>query len=128
MTKRTLTTLALAAASALALLLAAPAQACGPDCAQHKKLHAEGKDCDCPHHAEHHKADQKASEKAAPDKGDAKPAPAAPDKKAEAAAGGVLLAVDTPCRCEKGGKNCICPKGKCRCPNCHPEEKDKKKA
>ncbi len=126
MTKRTLKILGIAAASAFALLVAAPARACGPDCEQHKKVHAEGKDCDCPHHAEHHKADQKADEKAAPEK--AKPAPAKPDKKAEAAAAGVLLAADAPCNCDKDGKNCTCPKGKCKCPNCHPEGKDKKKA
>ena len=131
MTKRILTTLALAAASAFALLVAAPAYACGPDCPQHEKLHAEGRDCDCPHHAEHHKADKKAGEKAVPPgKGDTKPAPAAtPDKKAESAgAAGILLAADAPCKCEKGGKNCTCPKGKCKCANCHPEEKEKKKA
>ena len=60
----------------------------------------------------------------------ARPAPApAPDKKAEAAgAAGILLAADAPCKCEKGGKNCTCPKGKCTCPNCHPEAKEKKKA
>lgn len=112
MTKRLVVSLALAAASAFALALATPAAAC--DCG------------DCPHHHAA-KADKKAADKAAPadKKGDAKPAaPAAPaaEKKAEAAsATGTLLAAA--CNCEKGGKNCTCPKGECKCKNCEPAPK-----
>jgi hypothetical protein len=29
----------------------------------------------------------------------------------------------TDCKCEKGGKNCTCPKGECKCPNCHKKAK-----
>jgi hypothetical protein len=106
MTKRMLTTsLALAAASALALAAPLAARACGAD--GHRQAGVQATDCDCPFHADHHKAD-------------------AP--KAGAAGAGAVLAADAPCKCEKGGKNCTCPKGKCKCPNCHgdaPKEKSK---
>lgn len=113
MTKRLVVSLALAAASAFALAIATPAAAC--DCG------------DCPHKNAAH-PDKKAADKAAPadKKGDAKPAapaaPAATEKKAEAAsATGTLLAAA--CQCEKGGKNCTCPKGECKCKNCEPAPK-----
>lgn len=110
MTRRFVTTVAFAAAAAFALAIATPAQAC--DCDGHKQT-----------------ADtQKKADKAAPktsSKGDK--APAAQDKKADASApASTLLAAA--CNCDKDGKGCTCPKGECKCPNCHKGDKPKARA
>jgi hypothetical protein len=34
------------------------------------------------------------------------------------AAKGVPATASAKCECEKGGKNCTCPKGQCECANC----------
>jgi hypothetical protein len=112
MTRRFFTTVAFAAASAFALAIATPAEAC--PCDQHGKQTAGSQK----------KADDKAATKAS-----AKPekAPAAQDKKADASEpGSTLLAAG--CNCDKDGKNCTCPKGECKCPNCHKDKPDKPKA
>lgn len=96
MTKRLLLSIALAAAGAFALTLAQPAYACGKDCDCAKKADAKKPEM---------KPEQKPAEKAAP----AAPAPAATEKKAEGTA---------KCECTKGGKDCTCPKGECKCANC----------
>jgi Ni/Co efflux regulator RcnB len=110
MTRRLVTTMAFAAATAFALAMATPAQACE----QHKQTADT-----------HKKADDKAATKAST-KTDGK-VPAAQDKKADASApASTLLAAG--CNCDKDGKNCTCPKGECKCPNCHKEKPDKPKA
>jgi hypothetical protein len=107
MTRRFLTTVAFAAAAAFALAMATPAQACDG----HKQT------------ADTQKKSDKATPKAS-SKGDK--APAVQDKKADASApASTLLAAA--CNCDKDGKNCTCPKGECKCPNCH-QEKPKARA
>ncbi len=110
MSRRLATTVAFAAAAAFALAFANPAKAC--DCSQHKETAAAQKKAD--------KAAPKAGSKA-----EVK-APPAKDKKADASvpASNVLAAV---CNCDKDGKNCTCPKGECKCPNCQ-EHKPKARA
>ncbi len=49
-----------------------------------------------------------------------------PCGKNKAAEVGAPMVGAADCKCEKGGKNCTCPKGKCDCKNCH--EKEGKKA
>jgi hypothetical protein len=114
MNKHFVAKVALAVASAFALAFALPAFACD-------------KDCGCAH-MKGAKADKHAADKAAPaPKADTKQAPAvpaAPEKKAGAASVG-SGALAAGCDCEKGGKNCTCPKGECKCKNC---EKPPKKA
>jgi len=116
MTRHPVALFALAAVGALGLALAHPALAC--DCAamkkEAKKAEQAGdkvaagcecgakqhKDCTCKDACKCHKEKE---EKEKPKAG----AAVAPKD---------LLAAG--CQCEKGGKNCTCPKGDCHCPNC----------
>ena len=99
--KRFVMTAALAAASAFALTIAAPARACNGDCECARKSPTAKKGT----------------------KGSAKPAqpaekPAASEKKADLGSAVPVAAGEAKCQCEKGGKNCTCAKGQCHCANC----------
>lgn len=108
--------IAVSGAFGLVAVTSTPAYACGKECECGKKGPHEhtAKTLDGA------KKDAPAAEKAAPAQD--KAAPAASDKKADAspAAAGVRMADEKPadCKCEKGGKNCTCKKGACKCANC----------
>lgn len=103
-----------AVAAIAAFLVAAPAAfACDKDCDCMKRA-SQGTGKSATPDAKPAPAQEKAAPKAAPSP-DAKGAKSG--EKAELTGASPVIA-DADCKCEKGGKNCTCKKGECRCANC----------